>query len=414
MSFTHSTIFRDEDTGMIYGSYRDIESNSCYNDTLKEEYVNEHREIYTGSFKHFSTPTRVKSIDYGEEHVVFCGDDGSLWTAGCNGKGALGLGEKTKSVTKFTLVEMYTGIIQVSAGIDFSIVLDNSGCVWSFGNNEDLCLGIPVNNVNSERVQFFPAKISSISDIQSIYSCSKHTLALGNNSTQLWIWGYLQEIKRYPIVMNFNPTFMANSHVEALHQAHTSTFPVYRIFFDKDLSIKSVATARYFSLLLDYQNNVWMIGIPNFAYSGFSVGGPFCYDGSSLNYPREVCCDFPVKSIHCGVESLYLVREDGEIMVAGRNSEDELGIKSELSGLRVFSSSESLKDMTILSTRFHTLICKDSYGYVHSAGFNKYGQTGKSKERNSKILSCTGFRLIPNPKMMKSSNTKIDITVESE
>lgn len=395
MSFEHSSIFRDDTTGMIYGTFK-IDTKSKYNGISEEEFKEGSVKIpYTGSFKHFNTVAPVKSIDYGDNHVVFCDNYGSLWVAGSNSDGALGLGNRVEYTSKFTRVPLDTSIILVSTGMNFSIVLDYLGYVWSFGNNLEGGLGLMTDN--DTMIQFVPKKIPTISNIQSICSCSNHTLALSTDCTTLWIWGRVEEIKNYPIICEYNTESSTGKLMKVLPKS------VLGINF----TIKSIATGKYHSLLLDDQQKVWLLGIPLFDYSKFIIHNITHTDsetGPILNYPIMIDHVFPIKSIHCGIEGIYLVREDGEIMVAGVNIENELGLQSLITMVEKLCTSTLLKDMTILSTKAYTLICKDSYGYVHSAGFCKYGQTGKPNTDNVSTFSCTGFRLISAISKVKSAN----------
>ena len=73
----------------------------------------------------------------GDHHVLALDANGSVFAWGCNDHGELGLGD-TKSRNEPTLISFFKKqtIIDISAGSDFSVCVDELGRVYCFGYNE--------------------------------------------------------------------------------------------------------------------------------------------------------------------------------------------------------------------------------------------------------------------------------------
>ena len=77
----------------------------------------------------------IKAIAAGLRHTVLLKEDGTLWAAGYNFNGQLGLGD-TEDRNSFTEVKNAgSGIIAVAAGNYHTVILKNDGSVWTTGSN---------------------------------------------------------------------------------------------------------------------------------------------------------------------------------------------------------------------------------------------------------------------------------------
>lgn len=86
----------------------------------------------------------VKDICAAYSHSLAVTTDGNLYTWGEGRSGQMGNGEKnTYRVPK--LISSMSGIVSASGGYSFSVVRDNNGKLWSFGNDDYGQLGIKSN-----------------------------------------------------------------------------------------------------------------------------------------------------------------------------------------------------------------------------------------------------------------------------
>ncbi|ADH98469.1 RCC1 domain-containing protein [Salisediminibacterium selenitireducens] len=75
------------------------------------------------------------SVSAGAHHSLVLMKDGTVVSFGANNQEQLGLYSNAASVSNPTVISELTDIIAVSAGSDFSLALDGSGNVWSWGSN---------------------------------------------------------------------------------------------------------------------------------------------------------------------------------------------------------------------------------------------------------------------------------------
>lgn len=84
----------------------------------------------------------VAAIAVGQKHTLLLGTDGTLWAAGANNYGQLGLGD-TAGRTSFTKVEaLGSSVAEVVAQRDHTIVRKADGSVWATGLNGHYQLGL--------------------------------------------------------------------------------------------------------------------------------------------------------------------------------------------------------------------------------------------------------------------------------
>ena len=81
-----------------------------------------------------TTGVECHQIVGGGGHTVMIDSGGGLHVTGWNNVGQLGLGH-TDQVLEFTPLELSETVTQVSCGWDFTLVLTESGQVYSCGNN---------------------------------------------------------------------------------------------------------------------------------------------------------------------------------------------------------------------------------------------------------------------------------------
>ncbi|TFK37496.1 regulator of chromosome condensation 1/beta-lactamase-inhibitor protein II [Crucibulum laeve] len=138
----------------------------------------------------------------GRNHTLLVGSDGGLWTAGANNLGQCGH-NACPEISTFKAVNVSHGgnkehAIQASAGITFSIVLTESGKVFSFGSAEKGQLGngttgerIITGNKTGYDVESSPIYIKELDGkkIVQIVSGPQHSLAL-DDAGLVYVWGY--------------------------------------------------------------------------------------------------------------------------------------------------------------------------------------------------------------------------------
>jgi alpha-tubulin suppressor-like RCC1 family protein len=145
---------------------------------------------------------RVTHIACGKQHTLFLTESGDVYAAGDNTYGQIGnRAESEKAVkvpTKCALPENAEAVA-VDAGIDFSLVLDSNGVVYSFGIGEHGKLGNGTDgsynaSASSVKMKFegFPTptaiKFPSSAKIAKICAGNHHCIAVDVKGT-VFVWG---------------------------------------------------------------------------------------------------------------------------------------------------------------------------------------------------------------------------------
>ncbi|KAJ3796343.1 regulator of chromosome condensation 1/beta-lactamase-inhibitor protein II [Lentinula aff. detonsa] len=152
----------------------------------------------------FGSNNGTKFVDAacGRNHTLLVGSDGQVWTAGANPLGQCGH-SPCSEVTSFKAVPGFhedgsEHAIKVSAGISFSLVLTESGKVFSFGSGEKGQLG---NGTTGERITTgnkvafdiieTPYYIKELDGnrIVQIASGQQHSAAVDDEG-YVYVWGY--------------------------------------------------------------------------------------------------------------------------------------------------------------------------------------------------------------------------------
>ena len=120
----------------------------------------------------------VKQIYCGWYHTFILKNDGTLWSCGHNGEGQLGLGD-TNNRTTFTKITINADDIkEIYCGDSHSFILENDGTLWSAGYNGEgqLGLGDDTNRTtftqittNADNIKSFPNQYEDIPFITKIY-----------------------------------------------------------------------------------------------------------------------------------------------------------------------------------------------------------------------------------------------------
>src|SRR5579885_675887 len=126
----------------------------------------------------------IVAVNCGYDHSFVLDNQGHVWCFGANHFGQLGLGYQTPSQPLPTLIPNLNEIITASAGSSHSLVLDNQGRVWSFGNNLYGQLGL---GDNEERL--IPTLIPDFDSIIAISAGEGHSLILDNQG-RVWSFGF--------------------------------------------------------------------------------------------------------------------------------------------------------------------------------------------------------------------------------
>ena len=136
--------------------------------------------------------TNVKQISAGYSVSALIKNDGSLWVCGVNNYGQLGLGNTTvyKTFTQVT-TNVNNDIKHVACGGQHLFIIKNDGTVWAAGANKYGQLGLGSSNTSNRTT--FQQVTENVSDVKDIVCGGSgsygHTFMIKNDGT-LWATGF--------------------------------------------------------------------------------------------------------------------------------------------------------------------------------------------------------------------------------
>ncbi|KAF8514474.1 RCC1/BLIP-II [Gautieria morchelliformis] len=148
--------------------------------------------------------TRFVHAACGRTHSLLVGSGGELWSAGLNNFGQCGHSTNQTQISSFKLVDgpklngKKENVVKAAAGITFSIVLTDTGRVYSFGSGEKGQLGngrtgehITTGNKTGFDAQSEPLPVKGLAGktIVDIDSGNQHSIVLDNEGF-VYVFGY--------------------------------------------------------------------------------------------------------------------------------------------------------------------------------------------------------------------------------
>lgn len=130
------------------------------------------------------TLTIQSDVAAGGFHSVYLDETGQVWTWGDNRFGQLGNEDTTEPLLNPEVVSALPSIARISAGGSHTMALTTDGQVWTWGGNHDNTLGVST----STTTQATPVLIPNLDHVMAIAAGDGHGVALRSNGT-VWTWG---------------------------------------------------------------------------------------------------------------------------------------------------------------------------------------------------------------------------------
>ncbi|WP_127496104.1 RCC1 domain-containing protein [Paenibacillus glycanilyticus] len=315
-----------------------------------------------------------KQMKAGNEFTLLLDEGGRIWSWGNNEYGTLGDRTKRDRLTP----DLVTGLSEVkgiAAGADFALALKIDGTVWAWGDNFFGQLGLGHSYERNTEVQ-----VSGLSDVKTIAAGADHALALKNDGT-VWSWG-----------LNANGQLGDGTMDNGYFPAQVSGLSdVTAIFagFDQSFAVKTDGT-------------VWAWGMNNDGQLGTGI----------INYyqavPMKVQGLSDVVAIAGGGNHTIALKNDGTVWAWGDNGYGQLGnngITDNTSFPVQVTGLDHVK--SIAAGRFHSLAVKND-GTVWSWGLNSYGELGDGTNTNRDLpVEVTGLTDITEVSSMVNHNVAL-------
>ncbi len=135
---------------------------------------------------------KIKAVAAGQSHTILIDENGGVWTAGYNSDGQLGRSENVNSGTPNAVFKKAEGLDSVkitaaAGGTAHTVLLDESGNVWTAGNNVYGQLGRQTAATEAAAFEKVTDSISGVK-ITAIAAGSSHTVLL-DESGNVWTAG---------------------------------------------------------------------------------------------------------------------------------------------------------------------------------------------------------------------------------
>ena len=135
---------------------------------------------------------KIRAVAAGQYHTILIDENGGVWTAGYNSDGQLGRSENVNSGTPNTVFKKAEGldnvkIVGASGGTAHTVLLDESGNVWTAGNNLHGQLGRQTAKNVDPKFEKVADGISGVK-ITAIAAGSRYTVLL-DESGNVWTAG---------------------------------------------------------------------------------------------------------------------------------------------------------------------------------------------------------------------------------
>ena len=118
-------------------------------------------------------------------HSLALRSDGTVWAWGLNNRGALGDGTTTFRATPAQVLGI-NNVVAIASGTHHSIAIQSDGTVWTWGSNSYGLLG----DGTIVRESLTPVRVHGLDNVVAIVSGWYHVLALQENDSAVWAWGY--------------------------------------------------------------------------------------------------------------------------------------------------------------------------------------------------------------------------------
>ncbi|MCL2556060.1 MAG: hypothetical protein FWE03_03450 [Firmicutes bacterium] len=335
--FAHSVVLRED--GTVWGWGRNEEGQLGNGSrTNQARPVRFRIEPFTHGGITYQPPEYIVQVASHKVHTMALGNDGSVWAGGWNQEGQLGapVGCRMTPI-RVPFDNPDTRIIDIDAGMLFSLALSDEGNVYGWGRNRHGIMMDEVNTANpNDRISML-ARASRISGaelnhpnyrITQIAAGHEHALALREDGAVIG-WGR----NRNGQVANIrHPQNVTSSPAEGIMPGGLLwDIPLPTVIeglpSDSSDRVTKVIGGGFHSLALTEQGNIYVWGRSDRGQIGDGVS----HSANSQPIPQRVILPQGRHAVYVAGtsgDSNAAILDNGQVIVWGRNQEGQLGIGS--------------------------------------------------------------------------------------
>lgn len=297
-------------------------------------------------------------------HRSHSSEAGHVLVLGQGDVGQLGLGEDLLERKKPAPVSLPEDIVQVMAGGMHTVCVSVSGCVYTFGCNDEGALG-------REGSEMTPEKVVLEGKVVQVSAGDSHTAALTEDGV-VYLWGCFRD---------------NNGVIGLLEPMKKSTLPVHILALPP---VVKIVSGNDHLVMLTVGGQVYTCGCGEQGQLG-RVPELFTDRGgrrglARLLTPQVVKVKGKVlfSDVFCGAYFTFAVSKEGAIYGFGLSNYHQLGTKSIKTCFAPVKLSCFKNSWVDFSGGQHHTLCLDGNGCVYSLGRSEYGRLGLGPDAEEK------------------------------
>lgn len=311
-------------------------------------------------------------VETNGSHTVMLKVDGTVWTYGIGANGELG--NDTQDTVDEPVQAIFpsgTKIVQVSAGENHCLALDENGNVWAWGRNNYYQLG----NTNENSIST-PTKVTGLSGIRKITCGANTSYAIGNTGEVY--------------------SFGLNANGEGGVGTYTNKIPVTRAKNITD--IVDIRAGKNHAIILKSTGEVYV--------TGSNLYGELGQNDVSIRKTKEFT-KVPnlrdIVKVGAGDSQNLALKIDGTVMTWGANIYKQLGTGITETSSGIPTKVEGLSNIRYIDGGKGTNTAIDKDGNVYVCGLNTNGELGNGTKSN--VSTYEKLETINNVLQMSIGNT---------
>ena len=305
---------------------------------------------------------KITDVAAGGDHIVVLDESGDVWTAGNNKYGQLGTNDNLYidyGVDTFQKINVGNGSVKikaVAAGQFHTILIDENGGVWTAGYNYYGQLGRD-DNTGSEKPNAEFKKVDGLENVKIVSAAggTSHTILL-DDSGNVWTAG-------------------SSTYGELGRETSDDSNPTFEkvTVGESNVKIKAIAAGNFHNVLLDGNGTVWTAGSNLYGQLGREIQNPKNSEFRHANLKDATAAKF----IAAGSSNTIVIDTDGNVRSCGTKGSGQLGRNTtETENPELLEVTEGIGNTKMIAAAVgnrHSILL-DENGGIWSCGKNDWGQ----------------------------------------